>query len=150
MDQRRVDGLRQRISLSASHVKGLEAGGNWQASEAFALSGNVTWTRTRRKDSPPGQINRIAEHPALLAMITARDTGQAGIAGWLRARHIGRAWSANAGGALVPLNRATTLQGPSLPLQLFVNLANLTDEILTPQLGPPGPGRTPLVGFKVF
>ncbi|WP_226637913.1 TonB-dependent receptor [Novosphingobium profundi] len=158
IDQHRVDGLRQRINLPGSQVKGLEAGGNWQASEAFALSGNLTWTRTRRKDPPPGQINRLAERPALLATMTARYTGPAGIAGWLRARHIGRAWSADADGTLVPLGRATTfdlqasytLQGPSLPLRLFVNLANLTDEVVTPQLGLPGPGRTLLVGFKVL
>jgi len=158
IDQRRVGSLRQRINLEGSTVKGVEVGGNWRADQYVTLEGNATWTRVRRKDAAEGELNRIAEKPALLAMFMASYAEPGGLSSWIRVQHLGRAYSADDTGALVPLNRSTSIDlqvgydfrvGNRLA-RIFLQGTNVTDEVITPQLGLPGPGRTILAGFKII
>src|SRR3546814_11751731 len=65
------DGLRQRINLEGSKVKGVEFGGEWRPHEYFSIAGNATWTHVRRTGAVEGELNRIAEQPAWLANMTA-------------------------------------------------------------------------------
>lgn len=158
IDQRQVGSLRQRINLEGSTVKGVEAGGSWQASKYISLAGSATWTRVRRKGADPGELNRIAEKPALLASFTASYDQPEGLSGSIRVQHLGRAYSADETGDLVALDRSTSVDLQvsysiavgRLPAQVFVRADNVGDEVITPQLGLPGAGRTVLVGIKVL
>jgi iron complex outermembrane receptor protein len=157
IDQRRIGLLRQRINLEGSTVHGMEFVGNWQLWSALKISGSATWTRVRRKDSELGEINRIAEKPALLAGVRAEYADGSGFTASIEAEHIGRAWSANDEGTLVPLKRSTALNGRlsyllELPrrggTEIFLRVDNVTDILVEPQLGLPAPGRTVRVGIK--
>jgi len=158
IDQRRVGSLRQRINLEGSTVRGVEAGGSWRLGQHVTFAGNATWTRVRRKNPDPGQLNRIAEKPSLLATVTAAYDDPSGFSSWIRLQHLGRAYSADDTGALVPLNRSTSIDlqlSYALPAfdrhaQIFMRADNLADELITPQLGLPGPGRTIWAGVKII
>ena len=156
IDQRNVGQLRQRINLPGSKVQGLEIGGKWMLQEKLTVSGNTTWTRVRRKNPPAGQANRIAEKPSLLARARIDYTHRSGLSTALDVEHVGRAFSADPDGVLVPLERSTSLHWRlayafelnDKNFELFLNVENVTDTFIEPQLGLPGPGRSFRVGLR--
>lgn len=158
IDQRTVGSLRQRINLEGSRAKGLEIGGEWRPHETLTLSGNATWTKVRRTAPVPGEINRIAEKPALLGNLAARYVHPAGLSTRLEAQHFGRAYSADPSGRLVPLERSTSVnwrlgygfEMREQRLELFVRVDNIGDVLIEPQLGLPAPGRSVRVGMRVI
>lgn len=160
IDQRRFGSLRQRINLEGSSAQGVEWGGSWQLHPSFSLSGNATWTRVRRKDAAPGETNRIAEKPSLLARLRLDYTHPSGFSSSFEAERVGRAWSAGESGSLVPLERSTALNwriayGLDLPqndstAELFLHVDNLTDTIVEPLLGLPAPGRAIRIGVRIL
>ena len=157
IDQHNVGPLRQRINLEGSTVRGVELGGAWRIDPVWSLSGNATWSRVRRKDAPTEAINRLAEKPALLARARLDYVHPGGFSTALEAEHVGRAWSADAGGTLRPLERSTSFnwragygfEAAGAKAELFLHVDNITDTLVEPQLGLPAPGRAIRLGFRV-
>ncbi|WP_076070319.1 TonB-dependent receptor [Sphingomonas montana] len=157
IDQRTAGGLRQRINLDGSTVRGLELGGSWQILPPLAVAGNATWTQVRRKGATAGQPNRIAEKPALIASINARYAHPSGISAMVEARHVGEAYSADPAGALVALERSTSLDGRigygwdvgNRKMEIFLHAGNIGDTWIEPQLGLPAPGRSVRIGLQL-
>ena len=157
IDQRNVDGLRQRINLEGSKVKGVEFGGEWRPHEYFSIAGNATWTHVRRKGAVEGELNRIAEKPAWIANLTANYRHPSGFSTMAEAQHYGRAYSVDDSGALVPLERSISVNWRAgyafdmqdQKLELFLRVDNLGDTLVEPQLGLPAPGRSVRVGLKI-
>lgn len=157
IDQRNVGSLRQRINLKGSTVKGLNVGGSWRPAERLTLSGNAVWTQVRRKAAPAGELNRIAEKPALVANLAAKYAHPTGFSTMIEAQHVGRAYSADTSGALVPLERSTAFnwragygfEAQKQRFELFLHVDNIGDTFIEPQLGLPAPGRSVRVGLKL-
>jgi iron complex outermembrane receptor protein len=157
IDQRNVGPLRQRINLRGSTVKGVEAGGEWRPLAGLAVTGNATWSRVRREAAPTGEINRIAEKPALLARVTADYAHRSGLSTGIEAEHVGRAWSADPAGRLVALDRSTILNWRAAyavgsrqsAIEFFLHIDNVADRLVEPQLGLPAPGRTLRFGIRL-
>ncbi|MEH3107850.1 MAG: TonB-dependent receptor [Sphingomonas fennica] len=150
IDQRNVGRLRQRINLVGSRVLGVEAAGVWMPAAGWSLGGSGTWSRARRKGVEAGETDRLAEKPALLARAYGQRTSGGGLTALAELLYIGRAYSADAAGALVPLPRSAALnlrlaqrvQAAGGALDLFVRADNVTDSEIVPQIGLPAPGRT--------
>ena len=148
IDQRNIGPLRQRINLKGSTVKGVELGGVLRPINAVTLSGNATWARARRKGVVPGGEDRLAEKPNLLARVSASYDHPGGVGVGLEAEHAGRAYSANAAGVLVPLEKSTSFNARisyafgigSYHPQIFLHVDNMTDTLIEPQAGLPAPG----------
>lgn len=157
IDQRTVSGKRQRINLLGSKVHGVEIGGAWRPVANLTLAGNATWTHVRRKGSTGGALNRIAEKPALIANISAYYAHKSGFSTMVEAQHYGRAYSAGPDGAMVPLQRSTSLNWriahgfavEDRRIEPFVHIENITDTLVEPQLGLPAPGRSVRFGVKI-
>ena len=158
IDQRKVGALRQRINLAGSTVHGFELGGEWRPAGPFALSGNATWTRVRRKDAAPGTVDRIAEKPALLARVRADLALPSGLSATLEAELVDGAWSPDDSGTLVPLGHSAALDfrigrrvhmGSGHEAEIYLRADNLTDTLIVPQLGLPAPGRTIRIGLTI-
>lgn len=156
IDQRTVGRLRQRINLPGSTVRGIELGGTWRPMSRLSVSGDATWSRVRRKQAPSGQLNRLAEKPAVLARVRVDYRNPAGFRGGAEIAHVGSAYSADPDGRLVPLERSTSINlhvGHAVtvaghPWEVFGLIDNATDTFIEPQLGLPAPGRTFRVGLR--
>ena len=157
IDQRTVGRLRQRINLPGSEVLGIEATAFWHPMPAWTLGGNGTYARTRRKGVAAGQSDRLAEKPDLLARLYGDYASASGFGALAELLYTGRAYSADATGALVALPRAASLNlrvSQSVALggadaRVFVRGDNLFDAWIVPQLGLPAPGRSLRVGIAV-
>ena len=157
IDQRRVGSLRQRINLEGSTVEGIEVGGNWHPHDHLSLTANATWTHVRRKKSAPGELNRIAEKPALLANLTANYSHPSGFGTAIEAQYYGRAYSVDSTGGLAPLPRSTSfncrlsyrVKTGDRPFELFLHVENIGDTLIEPQLGLPAPGRMVRFGIRI-
>jgi len=160
IDRRVVGGLRQRINLDGSWVTGVETTAELQLSPSWRLSGAATATRTRRKSVAPGEPDRIAERPSLLARLALDYTSSGGSTLGLEVQHTGRAYSMDDAGDFVPLQISTQYNvRASHPLafastgdtaaELFVSAENLFDTVVEPQAGLPAPGRTLLAGLRL-
>ena len=156
IDQHNVGALRQRINLRGSSLKGLELGGELRIDPHLMISSHATWSRVRRRNATPGNLNRIAEKPTLLAGLRIAYSLPSGFSTLFEADHTGRAYSADPTGALAPLRRSTSLSlrlGQSLAVipvaaELFVHIDNLADTLIEPQLGLPEPGRMIRIGLS--
>lgn len=157
IDQRNVGSLRQRINLPGSTVWGVEAGGEWRLIEKLHLSANGTWTRVRRKHIQAGVLNRIAEKPSLIARARLSFDNPVGISGAVEMEHVGRAYSADTAGILVPLQRSTSFNAHlaygaeflNKRVEVFARVGNLSNTLIEPQLGLPAPGRSARVGIRL-
>ena len=135
IDQRNVGSLRQRINLAGSSVSGVEAGGDWRPVMGLALT----------------------EKPALLARAALDYSHGSGFSTGLEAEHVGRAFSADSAGLLVPLARSTVLnwrvgyeiRRKDFGIELFFHVDNLGDSLVEPQLGLPAAGRTLRFGIRL-
>lgn len=157
IDQRNVGALRQRINLAGSRIIGLETGGEWRFGPALSVSGHGVWSRVRRKDAPAGAVNRIAEKPSLLARLRLDYAHRTGLSTAIEASHVGRAFSVDPVGVLIPLARSTSVdvrlvypvKVGNVAGRFFVNFENLTDSVIETQLGLPAPGRSIRFGLTI-
>jgi iron complex outermembrane receptor protein len=157
IDQRNVGRLRQRINLKGSTVRGVEAGGEWRLAAGWAMGGSVTASRVRRKGAAAGTLNRLAEKPSLLARLYGTYAAPSGFSALVETQHVGRAYSADANGVLVPLRRSTSFNlrisqrvpVKSSAVELFARVDNLGDTLVLPQIGLPAAGRSIRVGLSV-
>ncbi len=157
IEQRNVGRLRQRINLKGSRVRGIEIGAAWQIGDRFKISGNATLSDVERKGTAAGETDKIAEKPVLLARLVADYGHLWGLRASLAAEHVGRAYSADVDGVLVPLALSTSFNGrlgygfelDRASAELFVDMDNMTDTHVLPQIGLPAPGRAFRVGLRI-
>jgi iron complex outermembrane receptor protein len=162
IDQRNVevDGetRRQRINLKGSRVLGVEVVGAARPVPAVEVSGHLTLMDVRRLQEMPDDPTRLAEKPSVLGRLAASYDAGAGPTALLEAVYTGRAYSLGLDDAFVPLNTSLVLNAragyhlrPSraFAVEVFGRVDNVTDALVTPQLGLPGPGRTAHVGLRV-
>jgi iron complex outermembrane receptor protein len=156
IDQRNVGSLRQRINLAGSHVAGLETGADLRIDDRLHLSGNLTWSAARRKQVALGELNRLAEKPALSSAVDLKYNDPNGNYVNLEGRYFGRAYSADVSGDLVPLARSATVnlgfghrfRAGDRQIDLFLQLDNIADTLVEPQLGLPAAGRDFRIGVR--
>lgn len=157
IDQRNVGPLRQRINLKGSTVKGVELGGEFRPVRAISLRANATWALARRKDRVAGIGDRLAEKPNLMAAFGAVYSSGKGFEIGLEAEHLGRAYSADATGAFVPLKKSTAVNarlsqelrmGRYRP-RIFFAVDNIADTLVEPQAGLPASGRALRLGLRL-
>ena len=158
IDQRNVGRLRQRINLVGSQVIGVEATAYWHPASEWTLGGNGTFARSRRKGTTGDQTDRLAEKPDVIARAYGDYAGTSGFGALAEVLYTGRAYSADADGALVALPRAAsvnvrmsqriTLAG--VAADVFARGDNLFDAQIVPQIGLPAPGRTLRIGLTIM
>ena len=157
IEQRNVGQLRQRINLVGSKVAGVEVGGRYDLAEHLQLYGSATYAAARRRGTTPGQTRKLAEKPDLIARVGLAYAPPTGFRATVEAEHVGSAYSANAAGTLVPLEKSTSLNlrlawrfalNPG-QAELFLNVDNATDTYIEPQVGLPAPGRWVRGGFRL-
>ena len=156
LDQRNVtvdgDTFRQRVNLPGSRVYGVEASATAHLGAHLTLAGHVTATRVRRQpDQPDGPV-RIAEKPNIRARLDLAYQDPDGLGATLSLDHTGRAFSFTDNSRFVPLAVSTVLDlelsynlarlwSPEGQIRAFLRVDNVTDTVIEPQLGLPGPGR---------
>lgn len=164
IDQRNVteDGvvLRQRINLEGSRVWGVEVLGAVRPARGVKLDGHLTFSRVRAFETETGgYTGYVSEKPVVLALGSAQYRFPRALTGTAEVVYTGKAFSLGEDDAFVALDPATVLNlrlayrwlSPSarLAVETFVRLNNLTDAVVTPQLGLPAPGRHLRGGVKV-
>ncbi|HLT47570.1 MAG TPA: TonB-dependent receptor [Rubricoccaceae bacterium] len=162
IDQRNVEvdgeNRRQRINLKGSRVLGVELVGEARPVDAVAVSGHLTVMDVRRLQDAPDDPVHLAEKPAVLGRLgVAYDVGR-GPTALVEAVYTGRAYSLGLDNTFVPLNTSLVLNlragyrlrpTAAFAAEVFARVDNVTDALVTPQLGLPGPGRTVQAGLKV-
>lgn len=163
IDQRNVEDStgatrRQRINLEGSRVLGVELVGEARPLDAVSVSGHLTLMDVRRLQETPDDPTRLAEKPnALGRLAVAYDAGR-GPTGLVEAVYTGRAYSLGTDDDFVPLNTSLVLNlragyrlrpTAAFSAEVFGRVDNVTDALVTPQLGLPSAGRTVQLGLKV-
>jgi iron complex outermembrane receptor protein len=142
---------RQRINLRGSRVYGVEVAGAGRLSQHVRLDGHLTLMRVRRLHSDLTEPTQLSEKPDALGRLALAFAPPVGVRLLAETVYTGRAYSLDDSGAFVPLARSAVLNGRvgyrfelagTRALELFVNAANVTDELVEPQLGLPGAGRS--------
>ena len=156
----RVDGrnLRQRYNLSGSESLGVDAGATARLGPRLDWELNATVLRARA-DRGAAPFRRLAQRPSF-ELYTAFDWRPAEAVS-LRGeyRRVGSAVDQDPGGnkARLPGGNEINLRarwqvatlGSDTPLSLTASIDNLTDDVITPQLGLPLPGRAVRVGLQI-
>ena len=104
-----------------------------------------------------GRSLRLFAEELLLARAALDYSHGSGFSTGLEAEHVGRAFSADPAGALVPLERSTVLnwrvgyeiRRKDFGIELFFHVDNLGDSLVEPQLGLPAAGRTLRFGIRL-
>jgi len=166
IDQREVEvagtNRRQRINLPGSRALGVELVGDLSVASPFRLEGHITYiyNRARSVNDPEGDYTEfLAEKPEALATIEARYDFPFGLTPAVEIVHTGRAYSPG-DTSWAPLDASTTINlrlayrlfsslTSNFSAQFYVRVDNVTDAVVLPQLGLPGPGREIRGGVKV-
>ncbi len=146
---------RQRINLNGSRVLGLETTFNFRVIRNLLLDCSLTTMHARELNSRG--TRPLIEKPSWIGMCNVNYRPGAGFSIILESQYSGRAYGLGKGNGLIslPSSLVTNTRVSWLMLyrqysaELFSRINNLTDEIVLPQLGLPGPGRTLHVGFQV-
>lgn len=153
IDQHRVtvDGrrLRQRINLEGSRVYGVELVGTVEPMSSWDVEGHLTWMKTRAFEAGPDRV--LVEKPEWLGTLTAVYTPTSRFSLMVQGVYTGRAYGMGPENDLTPLPTSLAfnarvayrffLPGDRLFGEFFLRVDNLTDTLVMPQLGLPGPGR---------
>jgi iron complex outermembrane receptor protein len=156
----RVDGrnLRQRYNLSGSESLGVDAGATARLGPRLDWELNATVLRARA-DRGAAPFRRLTQRPGF-DLYTALDWRPADAVS-LRGeyRRVGSAVDHDPSGskARLPGGNEINLRarwqvatlGSDMPLSLTASVDNLTDDVMTPQLGLPLPGRAVRVGVQI-
>lgn len=161
IDQRRVDvdGVtkRQRINLEGSRVYGIETAGAFQLTSSLRAEGHITWMVPRA--FADDKTVRLTEKPEWLSSISAVVTPTAAVSVLAESVYIGRAYGLQEDNTLTALPTAWQFNTRisyrhymaqlGVFAELFLRVDNLTDVLVLPQLGLPGPGREVRGGLNV-
>jgi len=151
---------RQRINLRGSRILGVELAAAARPVPAVEVAGHLTLMDVRRLQNTPDETTHLTERPGAIGRLAATYDAGRGPTGQLEAVYTGRAYSLGTGSDLVPLNTSLALnfragyrlapsQAGGLDVEVFARVDNVTDAVVTPQLGLPDPGRTAHVGVRV-
>lgn len=158
LDQRRLeDGRRQRVNLGGSRVLGIELVGALRPLRHVRLDGHLAVMDVRGYGED-GASRRLSEKPETIGRLAAAYNPGTGPNALVEVEHIGVAYSPGPEGfvrldpALVlNLRAGYRLYVPSLGVmgEVFGRVNNVTDAVVLPQLGLPGPGRELQAGIKL-
>ena len=158
IDQRHLeDGRRQRVNLGGSRILGVELAGALRLVRHVRLDGHLTVMDVRGYDEA-GATRRLSEKPETIGRLAAAYNPGTGPNALLEVEHVGAAYSPGPEGfvrldpALVlNLRAGYRLYVPSLGVmgEVFGRVNNVTDAVVLPQLGLPGPGRELQAGLKL-
>lgn len=151
---------RQRVNLEGSRIYGAELTASVAALRPFRLDANVAYSHARGLANEGDSTFRLAEKPELLATVEAGYDFPFGLQPTVELVHTGEAYSLNDEGELVPLEASTAINlrlayrltlpvGGGLLGQIFLRANNVTDAVVTPQLGLPAAGREIQAGIKL-
>jgi len=155
-----VDGsnLRQRYNLSGSTTYGVDAVASWQVDDRLRLELAGTLLRARA-DAGTAPFRRLPQRPAYELSAAADLAATSRLSLRAELRRIGPAVDLGPGGEkarLAPgneLNVRARWRVGALPagsrLFLVGSVDNLLDDVITPQLGLPLPGRVFRIGFQL-
>lgn len=148
---------RERINLEGSRVLGLELVGAARPVPSLDVEAHLALMNVRRLTESPDEPTKLSEKPAVLGRLSTGYRGPQGTSALLETVYTGRAYSLNDDNQFVPLNTSLVLNlrlaqrfsiAPSEALEVFLRVDNVTDEVVTPQLGLPAAGRTIYGGVK--
>ena len=148
---------RERINLRGSRVLGIEIAGVGRLRDDVRVDGHLTLMRVRRLQDAPAEPTRLSEKPDALGRLSVSYTPAFGARAQVETVYTGRAYSLDDNDRFVPLPRSMILNARlgyqfALPdarsLELFVHVANATDQLVEPQLGLPAAGRSVQGGVK--
>lgn len=149
---------RQRVNLKGSRVLGVQLSAEALITRDISASGHLTLSQVRRLQDQPTDPVRLSEKPEALGRLWLSYLPATGPSLELESVYTGRAYSLDDNNEFVPLPRSLVFNARagyrfSLPgertLELFARVDNITDELVVPQLGLPGPGRSVQGGAKV-
>ncbi|GBD32670.1 Vitamin B12 transporter BtuB [bacterium HR33] len=149
---------RQRINLKGSRVLGVQLSAEAAINGHISAAGHLTLSHVRRLQDQPTDPVRLSEKPEALGRLGVSYLPATGPTLELEAVYTGRAYSLDDNNEFVPLPTSLVFNARagyrfSLPgersLELFARMDNVTDELVVPQLGLPGPGRSAQGGIKL-
>lgn len=148
---------RQRINLDGSYVFGIQIEGAARPVESLTLDGHLTLTRPRRLTDQPGESDLLAEKPEATARLAATYETRFGMHAMVEGAYRGRAYSPDEQNDFVELPTSLVVnarvgqefEAGRTRVEVFVRGDNLTDEVVMPQLGLPGPGRSFAAGAEM-
>ncbi len=156
----RVNGVnrRQRYNLSGSRSYGVDAGLTAQIAKPLELELNGTLLHAQA-DTGAAPFRRLVQRPSFEVMtaLTWRPVERLSLRG--EYRHVGPAvdLAPNGTRARLAAGDEINLRGRwnllslfgGTPLWLTASVDNVTDDVITPQLGLPLPGRSFRIGFQI-
>jgi iron complex outermembrane receptor protein len=157
IDQRRLgDGRRQRVNLGGSRIYGVEVAGALRPLPRVRLDGHVTLLHPRGV-TDEGATVRLSEKPEAIGRLAATYNPGLGPNATVEAVYTGVAFSPEAPGSFARLDPALVLNlragyrfaVRAVSAELFARVNNVTDAVVLPQLGLPGPGREVQAGVKL-
>lgn len=146
---------RQRVNLDGSRVTGIELDVASRVVHGLDMEGNLTWMRPRAQ--LPGRQQPLVERPAILGLVSMTYRHASGFSAVLEGVYTGQAHGLAPDNDLVPLASslvfstrvAMLMLSGRRGIQLYGRLNNVTDEVVLPQLGLPGPGREAIFGIDI-
>lgn len=159
LDQLRLaDGRRQRVNLGGSRILGVELAGALRPLPRVRLDGHLAVMDVRGYDED-GTARRLSEKPEAIGRLAVTYNPGLGPNASVEAEYTGPAYSPGRADGFARLDPAFVLNarvGYRLDLAWlgamgdgFARINNVTDAVVVPQLGLPGPGRAVQVGIKL-
>ena len=157
IDQRRLeDGRRQRINLGGSRIYGVEIAGAVRPLRRVRLDAHLTLMRVRGLGAA-GETTRLSEKPEAIGRLAVTYNPGLGPNATTEAVYSGVAFSPDGLASFARLDPAFVLNVRvgyrlavrDVSVELFARVDNLTDAVVLPQLGLPGPGREGQAGVKL-
>ncbi len=148
------DGRRQRVNLDGSRVVGVEVAGAVRPLPRVRLDGHLTVMDVRGFED--GRTTRLSEKPEAIGRLAASYTRGRGLSATAEAVYTGVAFSKDEGDFVrldpslaLNLRASYRLTVRAVSAEVFARVNNLTDAVVLPQLGLPGPGRELQAGLKL-
>ncbi len=156
IDQERLeDGRRRRVNLGGSRTVGIEVAGAAYPLPRIRLDGHLTVMDVRGFDEDSRAV-RLSEKPEALGRLAASYSPGRGPTATAEAVYTGVAYSPDGDGfarldpsLTLNLRAGYRLTAGGVSAEVFARVNNLTDAVVLPQLGLPGPGRELQAGFKL-
>lgn len=149
---------RQRINLKGSRVLGVQLVSEATVTRDLSVSGHLTVSRVQRLQDQPTDPIRLSEKPEALGRLWISYRPPKGFSAEAEAVYTGRAYSLDDNNEFVPLPTSLVFNArvayhftlaDDRSIELFARADNVTDELVLPQLGLPGPGRSFQGGAKL-
>jgi iron complex outermembrane receptor protein len=160
IDQERLeDGRRRRVNLGSSRVVGVELAAALRPVPRVRFDGHLAMMDIRGFDESGGSV-RLSEKPEALGRLAATYNPGVGPNATVEAVYTGVAYSPAGPDTFARLDPAlvfnvrvgvrSTVLWLGVTGEAFARLNNVTDAVVLPQLGLPGPGREVQAGVKLF